>query len=230
MICVAISAEDTNSAIQKSQKAVQKGADFIEVRVDHFKDPFNADFVKLVKEINSKLILTVRKPDEGGEFAFEEKQRIMLIQKCIAAKPFAVDLEYGMQIDSLMNLIQQAVKNQVKVILSFHDFQKTPPITEMKEIILEAVKKRADIIKIIGTATSIQDNLKMLFLPQFAKKKNIQIVAFAMGSKGTVSRILSPIFGAAFTFAALDKPTAPGQISIDDMKKNLHAFTSYSGT
>ncbi|NVM28383.1 MAG: type I 3-dehydroquinate dehydratase [Candidatus Helarchaeota archaeon] len=228
MICVAISATDANSAIEKSHKAIQKGADFIEVRIDHFNDPFTADFVKLVKEISSKLILTIRKPDEGGKFAFEEAQRIELIQKCINAQTFAVDLEFSIDADALTKLIQEAKKNQVKIILSFHDFQKTPDIPKMKEIILDAVKKDANYVKIIGTAASIEDNLKMLSLPQFAKENHIEIVAFAMGGKGTVSRILSPIFGAAFTFAALDKPTAPGQISIDDMKKNLQTFTSYS--
>jgi 3-dehydroquinate dehydratase-1 len=92
---------------------------------------------------------------------------------------------------------------------------------------MDAVGLEVDYIKIIGKATSVEDNLKMLTLPQFAEKKGIQIVAFAMGRKGTISRILSPIFGAAFTFASLDEATAPGQIPLDEMKKNLETFTSY---
>ena len=47
LICVAISAEDTSSAIEKSQKAIERGADFIEVRIDHFKDPYSAEFTRL---------------------------------------------------------------------------------------------------------------------------------------------------------------------------------------
>ncbi|MFX1298201.1 MAG: type I 3-dehydroquinate dehydratase, partial [Promethearchaeota archaeon] len=97
----------------------------------------------------------------------------------------------------------------------------------LQEIILKAVKQQADYVKIIGTATCVEDNIKMLSLPQFAEKYEIQIVAFAMGRKGTISRILSPIFGAAFTFASLDEPTAPGQIQVQEMKKNLETFTSY---
>ena len=227
MICVAISSNDVESAIDKSSEAIEKGASLIEVRVDHFKNPAEADFVELVKNINSKLILTVRKPGEGGKYPFEKNQRLELIQKCINAKPYAIDLEFSIQRDELTQLIQFAKEKEVKVILSFHDFKKTPEVDRMKEIILKAVKKEADYVKIIGTASSVEDNLKMLSLPHFAEKNHIQIVTFAMGRKGSVSRILSPIFGAAFTFAALDEPTAPGQISIEEMKKNLETFTSY---
>ena len=194
MICVAISSKDTNSAIKKSQAAIQKGADLIEIRIDHFRDPFSADLVYLMKAIDSKLVLTVRKPAEGGQFAFEEDERLDLIQRCIDVKPYAVDLEFSISGDKLTQLIHQAQENHVKTILSFHDFKKTPAITLMKAKIVEAKKRGADFVKIIGTAQSVADNLTMLSLPQFAKENGIQIIAFALGQKGTVSRIPSPLF------------------------------------
>ena len=79
MICAAISANDTQSAILKGKKAIQEGATYVEIRIDHFKDPFAADFPNLVKNIDSKIILTIRKPDEGGKYAFNEKGRHDLI-------------------------------------------------------------------------------------------------------------------------------------------------------
>ena len=227
MICAAISANDTKSAILKGKKAIQEGATYLELRIDHFKDPFGADFPDLIKSINSKIILTIRKPDEGGKYAFNEKDRLNLIKKAILAAPYYIDLEFNIGNTDLIPLVRLAKENKVKVLLSFHDFQKTPDLAQMKNQISEAVKKGADVVKIISTATSIEDNLKMLSLPNIAKEKKIQIVTFAMGQKGTISRILSPIFGAAFTFAALDEPTAPGQISISQMKNALETFSSY---
>lgn len=227
MICVAISSNDINSAINKSSEAIEKGASLIEVRVDHFKNPVDSNFIKLVKNIDSKTILTVRKPSEGGKFPFDENERLEIIKKCINAKPYAIDLEFSIKEDKLIQLIQLSKRNQVKVILSYHDFKKTPEVNQMKKIILEAAEMKVDYVKIIGTALSLEDNLKLLNLPHFAKEKDIQIITFAMGHKGTISRTLSPIFGAAFTFAALDEPTAPGQIPIETMKKNLETFTSY---
>ena len=227
MICVAISANDTKLAIEKSRKAIKLGATFIEVRIDPFKNPFAADFPELIKNIVAKLIVTIRKSDEGGKFAFDETERQELIKKAIIAAPYGIDLEFSIEIADLTQLIQLAKANQVKVILSSHDFQKTPELSQMKNLISEAAKKDADFVKVIGTASSLEDNLKMLSLPQIAKKNKIQIIAFAMGQKGAISRILSPVFGAAFTFAALDEPTAPGQISIIALKKTLETFSSY---
>jgi 3-dehydroquinate dehydratase-1 len=229
MICVAISSENTASAIEKSKKAITLGAKFIEIRIDHFKDPFSVNAADLVRRINSKVILTVRKSAEGGQYSFEEHRRLELIHACINARPFAIDLEFSIERSKLLSLIQEAHEGHVKVILSFHDFQKTPSVDEMKNLINEMENFAPDIIKIIGMANSIHDNLKMLALPQFVREKNLDIVAFAMGAKGIISRILSPIFGTLFTFASLDKPTASGQISIPEMKARLSTFSSLRG-
>ncbi|MHA1131506.1 MAG: type I 3-dehydroquinate dehydratase [Candidatus Helarchaeota archaeon] len=227
MICVAISASNTDSAIDKSHNAISKGATLVEIRLDYFEAPNAADVIKLVQKIPSKVILTVRKPGEGGKYPFVETDRIKLIQKCITANPHAIDLEFSIDDETLTSLITLARQQQVKVILSHHNFESTPPVEAMKTLILNAAAKKAHYIKIIGTATCVEDNLKMLSLPQIAAENKIQIIAFSMGLKGIISRILSPIFGAAFTFASLDEPTAPGQIQIEDMKRNLEQFTTY---
>jgi 3-dehydroquinate dehydratase-1 len=118
MICVAISSTDVKSAIEKSNTAIDEGASLIEVRIDHFNNPTDAEFVELVKHIDSKLILTVRKPGEGGKYSFKEDQRLSLIQKCIQAKPYAVDLEFSIDKDELIPLIKLAKQHDVKTILS----------------------------------------------------------------------------------------------------------------
>jgi 3-dehydroquinate dehydratase len=47
------------------------------------------------------------------------------------------------------------------------------------------------------------------------------IVCFAMGSQGVLSRILSPLFGGFFTFSALEVglETSSGQISLTELKE-----------
>jgi 3-dehydroquinate dehydratase type I len=80
-------------------------------------------------------------------------------------------------------------------------------------------KHRPDIIKIVTTATSAQDNLTILnFLHNAVRDQ--KIVSFAMGEKGKISRITSPIFGAYFTIASLEDgaETAQGQPTIDDLR------------
>ena len=78
----------------------------------------------------------------------------------------------------------------------------------------------ADVCKIITTAKSVEDNLVVL---DFVSKssKHAKLVCFAMGEFGKTSRLLSPVFGAFFTFACLDKKrkTAKGQLTIQEMKQ-----------
>ena len=48
------------------------------------------------------------------------------------------------------------------------------------------------------------------------------LIAFAMGDSGKMSRILCLYLGAPFTYVSLGKPVAPGQFSLDQIKKILN--------
>jgi 3-dehydroquinate dehydratase type I len=77
----------------------------------------------------------------------------------------------------------------------------------------------ASVCKIVLTAKHIEDNLPILSFVSFASTA-AQLVCFCMGLEGKTSRLLSPAFGAYFTFAALDtsSQTAPGQMTINEMR------------
>ncbi len=76
-----------------------------------------------------------------------------------------------------------------------------------------------DVCKIVTTAVKPSDNLTIL---DFVAKEaiNARLVSFAMGPRGIPSRILSPWFGAEFTFAAFSEElkTADGQLSVDALR------------
>ena len=73
--------------------------------------------------------------------------------------------------------------------------------------------------KIVTTAKYPRDNLTVLnFVENNAT--TARLVSFAMGPLGIPSRVLSPLFGAEFTFASLGEQsrTAEGQLSIDNLR------------
>jgi 3-dehydroquinate dehydratase/shikimate dehydrogenase len=76
----------------------------------------------------------------------------------------------------------------------------------------------ADVNKIVWTARTVRDNIEAFEILQSRQKPTI---ALCMGEAGILSRILAKKFGAFLTFAALAKgaETAPGQVSIADMKR-----------
>src|SRR5204863_9451724 len=75
-----------------------------------------------------------------------------------------------------------------------------------------------DINKIVWTARTIRDNFEVFEILQNRTKPT---VALCMGEAGLISRVLAGKFGAFLTFASLtrDSGTAPGQVTIHDMKR-----------
>ena len=127
-----------------------------------------------------------------------------------------VDVEFRTK--NLENIVP-LVKRRVKCILSFHDLKKTPPLEEMQGIVKRQLKAGADICKVVTTAKDFEDNLAVLqLITEFSGNR---IVAFAMGQMGQVSRILSPLVGADFTYASIEKgkESAPGQITVNELIK-----------
>ncbi|MGB9628723.1 MAG: type I 3-dehydroquinate dehydratase [Thermodesulfobacteriota bacterium] len=106
------------------------------------------------------------------------------------------------------------------MILSWHDFKKTPSLKELR-ILLEEMKKRgADIAKIVSFARSLEDNLKLLSLIPYGRERSLETIAFCMGDMGKMSRIFSLLFGAPWTYASMDKShlSAPGQLTVKEIK------------
>jgi 3-dehydroquinate dehydratase type I len=88
----------------------------------------------------------------------------------------------------------------------------------MERVLDDEIASGASICKIVTAAKQIEDNLPVLSFVSFASTK-AQLVCFCMGEHGKISRLLSPAFGAFFTFASLEKgkETATGQMSINEM-------------
>jgi 3-dehydroquinate dehydratase type I len=130
-----------------------------------------------------------------------------------------IDVELASERLSLQGLIRY--KKGTQVILSFHDFRRTPPPKELQSLFGQMVRLGADVTKIVSLARSWEDNLSILSLIPFAKARRRKIVAFCMGEKGKISRVFSPFLGAAWTYASLNKnmPSAPGQLTVGEMKE-----------
>ena len=75
-------------------------------------------------------------------------------------------------------------------------------------------------IKIVGTAKSTKDATRMLEL--YSKKGKNNLISFAMGDLGQISRILCLYLGSPYTYVSLGKAIAPGQFSIDEVKKIIN--------
>ena len=130
-----------------------------------------------------------------------------------------VDVEFEAKRSWLRDFI--ANKKGTRIILSSHDFQGTPSLKELRKLCGRMTRWGADIVKIVTFARSWEDNLLILSLIPYARKRGQEIVAVCMGERGKMSRIFAPLMGAAWTYVALNKnrTSAPGQLTIQELKK-----------
>jgi 3-dehydroquinate dehydratase type I len=215
-VCVPIAAGKPSEIPTLIKKAENAGANLAEIRLDYLED-FNG-VEKAVEEAKIPLIATNRQYEQGGKRKQSEDERVQRLLE-LADKGFSmVDVE--ITTPNLKSAVKNLKEKGVETIISFHDFKKTPSLQELSRIATSQIKAGADICKIVTKANDISDNLTCLSLVSEMKRK-IRVVCFTMGEHGILSRILSPVFGAHFTYASLESgmETAPGQISIRRLKE-----------
>ncbi len=212
--CVSI-AEKTPSKIKHTLKIALKKSDFVEVRFDFLKIEQIPESLELIKKNMTRIVCTLRPKTEGGEFSGNEKERIAILKLIAEYNPFLLDVEFN-TLKKNLGLTKYLKSTKTKLLVSWHDFKKTPNSAELKKRI-DQMSKFSNNIKIVSTANSTDDATRMLEL--YNKKGKNNLISFAMGDMGRISRILCLYLGSPYTYVSLGKAVAPGQFSVDEVKK-----------
>jgi len=213
-VCIPI-VETTVERALVAIKEAEQWADLIELRADYLK---RVKLAPLLESRQKPFIVTHRREEEGGKYKGEEKKRVSVLQEAVDLGADYIDVELATERSSLQGLIRN--KRGTQVILSSHDFRRTPSQKELQRLFDRMVRLGADVIKIVSFARSWEDNLTILSLLPFAKARKQEIVAFCMGEKGKISRLFSPFLGAAWTYASLNKSRASalGQSTVRELR------------
>lgn len=195
-------------------------ADLLEIRVDMFSDlskNYVIDHIRKIKDKFGKpVITTIRWYKEGGAMEMEEKERNKLYKE-IAEYTDAIDVEVTSEVFG--GALKAARKKKKTVIASFHDFTGTPDLPTLEGIVKKAKSFKADIVKVAVMPRDAED---LRTITRFTLDHHGEgIIAIAMGELGMMSRMFLPMIGSLITFASLDTATAPGQMSLSEMKRFL---------
>ncbi len=209
MICVSIG----EKTAQKCIKAL-KGVFFAEIRLD--KVSLKKGDVKRIFSLKKKLIATFRKTSYGDE------KRLNALLEAINCGAEFVDIDIKENEEFRKKIVAAARKRHCKIIISFHDFKKTPSRHALEKIVSKCFALKADIAKVACKVNSSKDNALLLGLLALDKK----MIVVGMGNKGKITRIARPLLGSRFSFAASSKgkETAIGQISEKNLKKIFGAI------
>ncbi len=160
-------------------------------------------------------IATCRRVEGGGRLAGDIARELFWLIAARAAGCAWCDVE----IETLRELPDQSVREYAVprlVLLSVHDFARTPPLPRSLHA---RVPGEADAVKIAAHATCLADGLRLLKLA----KKSRNFVAVPMGEVGLPLRILALREGSALAYAPVGEATAPGQVSLRAMKELYRA-------
>ena len=213
--------------LEHSKKAAEKGADILEIRLDllGIRTPERA--AEVIREIKAEtgipIIVTSRSGAEGGKWDGKEEDRTGLLINLLSLKdgPDAIDIELSAGMKERNRVIKAAKDRETAVIVSSHDFLKTPPLQNMRTIIEEMFLAGADIAKLAVMPLSVGDTLNLLRVTLDFKDAGKSVCTIAMGSQGKHTRVVAPFYGSVLTYASIESnaSAAPGQLPVDEVKK-----------
>ena len=202
-----------------------KGIDGIELRVDMFHSTeinHIKDLVYKIKNKNLFTILTVRSINEGGVNKIEDDYRIKIFKELSGITDY-LDIELSSR-EIIEKVIKFAKDKGTQVIVSYHDFEKTPTKEEIQSIIDKSFEYGADISKYAFKVNTVDDVGKIMTVSFNNKEIGRKIIAIGMGELGKITRVAGYFFGSVMTYTFIGKAVAPGQIDLDTLKKELQFY------
>ena len=229
-IIVSLMAKDI--AAVKSEALAYRSADFdiLEWRGDHFTAIADtAAALDALRELRAvfpdkPILFTFRSKKEGGEQEIAPEAYIALnIAMAESGLVDAIDLELFTGDALVSQAIARAHAKGVKVIMSNHDFHKTPAKEEIVKRLTKMQELGADVPKIALMPESKADVLTVLAATLEVSEKiaDRPIITMSMSKTGVISRLAGEVFGSAATFGAVQQASAPGQISVTDLRTVL---------
>ena len=193
-------------------KSVAPLVDLYEVRIDLV----GPGWKELAGKLPKPWIACNRKPEEGGMWQGSEEERVIELLGALELGAEIIDIE--LNTEKLEDTVTR-IKRRAQCLISHHDMEETPSLDVMKGLVQRQLAAGADICKVVTTARNFEDNVSTLQLIQeFPENK---VVSFAMGPLGMISRVLCPLVGGEFIYAAIavGNEAAPGQVTAAELRK-----------
>lgn len=229
-VIVSLMGKDITTIKTEAQAYLDADFDILEWRADHFMDVDSAQSVlnalahlrQIVGDI--PLLFTFRSAQEGGEHALSVEEYTALNLAVIdSGLADIIDIELYTGDKHVEDLVARAHEKDVYVVMSNHDFHQTPAADEIVNRLRKMQALGADIPKIAVMPQSKRDVLTLLTatLDMHENYADRPIITMSMAKTGVISRLAGEVFGSAATFGAVKKASAPGQISVTDLRAIL---------
>jgi len=206
-ICAVVVSDDLEAV-----KRAELLADMLELRMDLV----GSGWPEVARYLHKPWIATMRDSEHRGKFSGSEEERVDQLIQAVTLGANIIDVELDCP---ALGDLAKSVKGRSRCMVSYHDWDGTPPLEQLSGIVQRQFAAGAEICKVVTMARNVYDNLAVLKL--LGLFPWIDIISFAMGPVGALSRVLSPLSGGYLTYASIDETSgsAPGQMSVEALRK-----------
>src|SRR5215469_9635919 len=190
-ICIALGLPDVPQLLEHARREAVAGETFVEFRLDFLDKPMRgAEAIRqfLDEFPECQVLATCRRHQNHGKFNGSIEEQFAVLDRAIEHGAVAVDVEIETAEAAPERV--QSQRGRAHVIVSYHNFEATPP---MEPVVARVIKAPADSYKIITTARKPSDNARVLAAAKALSKQ--RMIVMAMGELGFPTRVLAPIFG-----------------------------------
>jgi 3-dehydroquinate dehydratase / shikimate dehydrogenase len=207
MLCISIAPESRRLGKVDLFNAAPQ-CDLIEFRLDRLgKEP---DLKEMMQGIEKPLLISCRRASELGSYRGSEEERLLQLRAAVAAGPAYVELE----LDVAANIPRYGT---TKRVVSFTTIERTT--ADFEPIIEQAVSAAADVVKLVGMTTSLEESWPMLVA--ITKKRSTSVVGVGIGAAGVTVALIGRKHGAPWTYASLERgmEAYPGQATVSEFRE-----------
>ncbi|GBD26663.1 Catabolic 3-dehydroquinate dehydratase [bacterium HR30] len=203
------------------RRLCRPGVDVLELRIDQFgsRDPAHLERTAAkLQRFGRPLLATVRSATEGGAVKLPDPLRAEL-WRAVLPRVAAIDVEVR-SVGKLSDLCRDARERGCTIVLSYHDFRRTPSMRELEALYQRARAAGADVVKLAVWATAPHDVWRVAAFTW--EHRAFPLVTMTMGPLGPLSRLLLPLFGSRWVYTSV--VPAHGQIPLFRLLSDLRFY------
>ncbi|MDE2590953.1 MAG: type I 3-dehydroquinate dehydratase [Patescibacteria group bacterium] len=217
-ICLPI-IKTTIKDVEEMIEANRENYDMFEVWIDHLNESF-PEILKLIRELSQKLgnrFLVVFRRRNGESIHIPLENRLRIITQLATTNTF-----FDIDIEKQKNDLEEISRLRLRpnMILSFHDFEKTPRTSTLVKIVDNMHMYHPSIYKIATYCQTEKQAIALLHLLLDMKEQGKRCVIIGMGQKGIITRIFGTLWGNEIAFVPENTAglSAPGQLNRKQME------------
>lgn len=163
------------------------------------------------------LLLTARHPAEGGAPKIGVAARRELLLRFLP-RAAALDVELR-SVSALGDVLAEAHRRRCGLVVSFHDFRRTPGLAVLRGVVRRAAAAGADVVKVAVRLKEAGDLATLLQL--VAADRRVPVAAMGMGPLGRASRLVLAVAGSRLNYGYVDRPQVEGQWPADLLRRRI---------